>query len=88
MTFNKETHMDDLTQFLAEHFDHKIVITAMPWGENGMLEKPLITAALHDYLGHIFYSANSKELTIEEALLALSTRIAADHNPIGDRESD
>lgn len=62
-----------ITQFLGARADLKITMTAIPWGENGLLEAPVILATIGDYLGHIFYTERST--TVEVALRALSAQI-------------
>ena len=71
---------DELTRYLTDAYGWHIEVHAMPWGENGVLEKPLIMADLQDSLGHLQYSAKyieTTETTIETALQALAQRIAA-----------
>ena len=62
-----------ITQFLGARPDLKITMTAIPWGENGLLEAQVILATIGDYLGHIFYTERST--TVEAALRALSAQI-------------
>ena len=65
-----------ITQFLGARPDLKITMTAVPWGENGLLEAPVILATIGDYLGHTFYTDyTERSTTVEVALRALSAQI-------------
>lgn len=71
-------NMGDLTRYLGKNWNEKVVISATPWGENGILETPFINAWVADWLRHSDYVAGSQDTTVEQALLSLSSRIAAD----------
>ena len=75
-----------ITQFLGARPDLKITMTAVPWGENGLLEAPVILATIGDYLGHIFYTERST--TVEVALRALSAQITQSVEATEDKHNE
>ena len=74
-----------ITQFLGARPDLKITMTAIPWGENGLLEAPVILATIGDYLGHIFYTERST--TVEVALRGVEQRLVAAEGRVAELEA-